>query len=36
MYGMVNLAIEGLLTERYGHSVWHAVRDRATPASTAF
>jgi len=36
MYGMVNLAIEGLLTERYGHSVWQAVKDRAAPGIDRF
>jgi hypothetical protein len=36
MYGMVNLAIEGLLTERYGHSVWQTVKDRAAPGIDRF
>jgi len=36
MYGMVNLAIEGLLTERYGHSVWQTVKDRTAPGIDRF
>ena len=36
MYGMVNLAIEGLLTERYGHSVWQTIKDRAAPGIDRF
>jgi hypothetical protein len=33
---MVNLAIEGLLTERYGPSVWQTVKDRAAPGIDRF
>ena len=33
---MVNLAIEGLLTERYGLSVWQSVKDRAAPGIDRF
>jgi hypothetical protein len=36
MYGMVNLAIEGLLTERYGQSVWQTVKDKAAPGIDCF
>jgi hypothetical protein len=31
MYGMVNLALEGFLAERYGPSVWQTVKQRAAP-----
>jgi len=36
MYGMVNLAIEGYLTERYGDSVWQTVKDKAAPGIDRF
>src|SRR3972149_7305550 len=36
MYGMVNLAIEGLLIERYGQSVWQTVKDKAAPGIDRF
>jgi len=36
MSGMVNLAIEGLLTERFGHSVWQTIKDRVTPGIDRF
>jgi hypothetical protein len=31
MYGMVNLAIQGFVSERYGETVWHEVKDRVAP-----
>jgi hypothetical protein len=31
MYGMVNMAVEEFLTDRYGSTVWQAVKDRAAP-----
>jgi hypothetical protein len=31
MYGMVNLAIQGFLTERYGQAVWETVKQQVAP-----
>jgi len=36
MYGMVNLAIEEFLTERFGPSVWQEVKARAAPEIERF
>jgi hypothetical protein len=36
MYGMINLATEGLLTEHYDLSVWQAIKDRAAPGIHRF
>jgi hypothetical protein len=36
MYGMVNLAIQGFISERYGDSAWEEVKARAAPAIAQF
>jgi hypothetical protein len=36
MYGMVNQAIEAMVTERFGDNAWERVRDRAGVADPVF
>jgi hypothetical protein len=36
MYGMVNLAIQGFISERYGETVWQEIKDRAAPGIDHF
>lgn len=36
MYGMVNLAIQGFIAQRYGDAVWQQVKQRATPDISHF
>jgi len=36
MYGMVNQAIEAMVTERFGESAWQRVRERAGVADPVF
>lgn len=36
MYGLVNQAVEDLITERFGRDVWQAVRTRAGVSDAAF
>lgn len=36
MYGMVNLAIQDFMSERYGEKVWQEVKARAAPAIDHF
>lgn len=36
MYGMVNLAIQGFISERYGETVWQEVKARAAPSIEQF